>query len=112
MRELPTSDYPDKTEGVTLKCTRAYEAVCALHSNAYSPESIFMLFASTSDCETAIKACYRDHTNTGRVRGYTYLAALCSAYPVHILYGAVDDYMYVPPSSCLSCLCTDVRRTS
>jgi len=27
MRPLPTVDYPDKTEGVTLKCTRFQEAV-------------------------------------------------------------------------------------
>ncbi|KZT01620.1 alpha/beta-hydrolase [Laetiporus sulphureus 93-53] len=64
MRDLPTADYPDKTEGVTLKCTRAQEA-----------------------------ACYRDHTNTGRVRAYNYLSTLCATYPVHILYGAVDDYI-------------------
>ncbi|PCH37587.1 alpha/beta-hydrolase [Wolfiporia cocos MD-104 SS10] len=64
MRDLPTVDYPDKTSGVTLKCTRAQEA-----------------------------ACYRDHTNTGRVRAYNYLATLCAVYPVHVLYGAVDDYI-------------------
>jgi len=63
MRDLPSLDYPDK-EGVTLKCTRAQEA-----------------------------ACYRDHTNTGRVRAYQYLSVLCATYPVHILYGAIDDYI-------------------
>ncbi|KAG6804912.1 hypothetical protein H0H93_006321, partial [Arthromyces matolae] len=28
MRSLPTAEYPDKTEGVTLKCTRKQETVC------------------------------------------------------------------------------------
>lgn len=28
MRPLPTGEYPDKTEGVTLKCTRIQEAAC------------------------------------------------------------------------------------
>lgn len=64
MRDLPTAEYPDKKDGVTLKCTRAMEV-----------------------------ACYVQHTNTGRVRGYNYLPYLCSTYPVHFLYGAVDDYI-------------------
>ncbi|KAI0768240.1 Alpha/beta hydrolase fold-1 [Trametes elegans] len=28
LRELPTAEYPDKTEGVTLTCTKAQEAAC------------------------------------------------------------------------------------
>ncbi|KAF8878112.1 Alpha/beta hydrolase fold-1 [Infundibulicybe gibba] len=28
MRNLPTADYPDKTEGVTLKCSRKQETAC------------------------------------------------------------------------------------
>ncbi|KAF9559775.1 hypothetical protein CPC08DRAFT_637383 [Agrocybe pediades] len=28
LRPLPTAEYPDKTEGVTLKCTRSQEAAC------------------------------------------------------------------------------------
>ncbi|KAH9831745.1 Alpha/beta hydrolase fold-1 [Rhodofomes roseus] len=64
LRELPTAEYPDKTSGVTLKCTRAQEA-----------------------------ACYRDHYNTGRVRAYNYLPTLCASRPVHVLYGAIDDYI-------------------
>lgn len=27
LRELPTAEYPDKTDGVTLKCTKTQEAV-------------------------------------------------------------------------------------
>ncbi|KAI0943283.1 hypothetical protein AcW1_002487 [Taiwanofungus camphoratus] len=64
LRDLPTSDYPDKKEGVTLKCPRVHEA-----------------------------SCYRDHTNIGRVRAYNYLVSLCAAVPVHIMYGEIDDYI-------------------
>ena len=28
LRDLPTVDYPDKTNGVTLKCSKLQEAVC------------------------------------------------------------------------------------
>ncbi|KAL7284566.1 hypothetical protein ACG7TL_001858 [Trametes sanguinea] len=28
LRELPTADHPDKTEGITLTCTKAQEAAC------------------------------------------------------------------------------------
>lgn len=41
------------------------------------------------------QATFRDHRNTGRVRGYNYLPTLCAARPVHVVWGAVDDYMYV-----------------
>ncbi|KZT63155.1 alpha/beta-hydrolase [Daedalea quercina L-15889] len=64
LRDLPTAEYPDKREGVTLKCTKTQEA-----------------------------ACYRDHYNTGRIRAYNYLPTLCAARPVHVLFGAIDDYI-------------------
>ncbi|KZT01785.1 alpha/beta-hydrolase [Laetiporus sulphureus 93-53] len=64
MRDLPTAEYPDKTEGVTLKCTKDQEA-----------------------------ACYRDQDNAARVRGYNYLSVLSATNPVHMIYGDVDDYI-------------------
>ncbi|KAJ3554135.1 hypothetical protein NM688_g3260 [Phlebia brevispora] len=36
-------------------------------------------------------ACYRDRLT--RVRAYRYLATLCLKLPVHIIYGAIDDYL-------------------
>ncbi|TDL20709.1 alpha/beta-hydrolase [Rickenella mellea] len=62
LRDLPTADYPDKKEGVTLKCSKIQEA-----------------------------ACYRDPQ--GPVRAYNYLHTACSIIPVHVIYGAIDDYM-------------------
>ncbi|KIP03129.1 hypothetical protein PHLGIDRAFT_111245 [Phlebiopsis gigantea 11061_1 CR5-6] len=62
MRPLPTSTYPDKTDGVTLKCPKLQEA-----------------------------ACYK--SDIGRVRAYNYLHTLCVALPVHIIYGAINDYL-------------------
>ncbi|EPS93424.1 hypothetical protein FOMPIDRAFT_1170528 [Fomitopsis schrenkii] len=64
LRDLPTAEYPDKTDGVTLKCAKTQEA-----------------------------ATFRDNCNTGRVRGYNYLLTLCAARPVHVVFGAVDDYI-------------------
>ncbi|KAH9911586.1 Alpha/Beta hydrolase protein [Fomitopsis serialis] len=60
----PDGCYPDKTAGVTL--------------NAQGTGG----------------ACYRDHSNTGRVRAFNYLPTLCAARPVHVVFGAIDDYMY------------------
>lgn len=62
MRSLPTVDYPDKKEGVTLKCSRIQET-----------------------------ACYRD--NLGTSRGYLTLRSAAERYPVHMIYGAIDDYI-------------------
>ena len=42
-----------------------------------------------------MQASFRDTNNTGRVRGYNYLPILCAARPVHVVFGAVDDYMCV-----------------
>ncbi|KAH9944897.1 Alpha/beta hydrolase fold-1 [Amylocystis lapponica] len=61
VRDLPTATYPDQ-EGVTLKCTKAYEAA----------------------------VCTPD--NPGRTRAYFYLPTLCAAHPVHFIWGAVHDY--------------------
>lgn len=64
LREIPGSD-PEGRTGVTLKCTRAQEA-----------------------------ACYRD--NVGNERAYNFLSTLCDRpdTEVHIVWGAVDDFMY------------------
>ncbi|KAG6853401.1 hypothetical protein C0991_004734 [Blastosporella zonata] len=62
MRALPTSDYPDKTEGVTLKCTRIQET-----------------------------ACYRDPM--GPSRAYNVLRSVTRRIPVHLIYGANNDYL-------------------
>ncbi|GLB40015.1 putative alpha/beta hydrolase family protein [Lyophyllum shimeji] len=62
MRPLPTADYPDKTDGVTLKCTRKQET-----------------------------ACYRDPH--GMERGYHLLGPIARRVPVHMIYGAINDYL-------------------
>ncbi|KAG6901619.1 hypothetical protein C0995_009959 [Termitomyces sp. Mi166 len=64
MRPLPTADYPDKTEGVTLKCSRIQET-----------------------------ACYRD--GIGPTRAYNVLGSVARRMPVHLIYGATNDYLYV-----------------
>lgn len=84
MRELPTAEYPDKTSGVTLKCTKRQEAVSTLLSNVAESKRL-----------TPSQATFRDNCNTGRVRGYNYLSTLCASRPVHVVFGAVDDYMCV-----------------
>ncbi|KAG6867691.1 hypothetical protein C0993_012326 [Termitomyces sp. T159_Od127] len=62
MRPLPTADYPDKTEGVTLKCSRKQET-----------------------------ACYRD--GIGPLRAYNFLGSVARRMPVHLIYGAINDYL-------------------
>ncbi|RDB28270.1 Abhydrolase domain-containing protein mpaH [Hypsizygus marmoreus] len=62
MRPLPTVDYPDKTDGVTLKCSRIQET-----------------------------ACYRDPL--GPSRPYIMLKHVAKRLPVHMIYGAIDDYI-------------------
>ncbi|KAG6909417.1 hypothetical protein DXG01_000570 [Tephrocybe rancida] len=62
MRSLPTSDYPDKMSGVTLKCSRIQET-----------------------------ACYRDPL--GPSRAYHVLGLVTRRLPVHLIYGAMNDYL-------------------
>ncbi|GLB40016.1 putative alpha/beta hydrolase family protein [Lyophyllum shimeji] len=62
MRPLPTAEYPDKAEGVTLKCTRKQET-----------------------------ACYRDLQ--GAERAYHLLGPTAKRVPVHMIYGAINDYV-------------------
>ncbi|KAF8056928.1 Alpha/beta hydrolase fold-1 [Lyophyllum atratum] len=62
MRPLPTADYPDKTEGVTLKCSRKQES-----------------------------ACYRDPQ--GMERAYRLLGPVAKRVPVHMIFGAINDYI-------------------
>ncbi|KAF5384362.1 hypothetical protein D9615_003153 [Tricholomella constricta] len=62
MRKLPTADYPDKTEGVTLKCSRIQET-----------------------------ACYRDPV--GATRAYRLLGPMARRLPLHLIYGAINDYL-------------------
>lgn len=40
-----------------------------------------------------IKACYRDSVSSRRA--YDFLPALCTRVPVHIIWGAIDDSLYV-----------------
>ncbi|KAG5644840.1 hypothetical protein DXG03_007567 [Asterophora parasitica] len=61
MRGLPTADYPDKLEGITLKCSRKQET-----------------------------ACYRD--SLGASRTYGLLGPVAKQVPLHLIYGAVNDY--------------------
>ncbi|TFK67617.1 alpha/beta-hydrolase [Pluteus cervinus] len=61
-RPLPTAYYPDKTEGVTLKCSRAQET-----------------------------ASYRDPLGFSRV--YNNLREYAKRTPVHMIYGAINDYL-------------------
>lgn len=81
MRPLPTATYPDKTEGVTLKCPKTQEAVRRL------------LLSLGLGFEFILngQACYL--SPTGRVRAYNYLHTLCIALPVHIIYGGINDYL-------------------
>ncbi|KDQ58664.1 hypothetical protein JAAARDRAFT_34499 [Jaapia argillacea MUCL 33604] len=62
LRPLPTAQYPDKIEGVTLTCTKKQEV-----------------------------ACYEDFN--GRKIAYRYLKHACLVQPVHIIYGAINDYL-------------------
>lgn len=64
LRSMPEPDSEGRT-GVTLKCSKTQEA-----------------------------ACYRDLL--GRTRAYDYLSTLCKspANQVHIVWGAIDDYMF------------------
>lgn len=41
------------------------------------------------------QACYLDPL--GRILAYNFLQHACSAFPVHLIYGAIDDYMCVHP---------------
>jgi hypothetical protein len=80
MRPLPTVDYPDKTDGVTLKCSRIQETV-----------SREKCLAQTSPILGTIQACYRDPL--GPPRAYGALGNIVKRLPVHMIYGAIDDYM-------------------
>jgi len=62
MRSLPTAEYPDRMDGVTLKCSRIQET-----------------------------ACYRDPL--GHSRAYLTLRSAVHRVPIHMIYGAIDDYL-------------------
>lgn len=81
MRPLPTAVYPDKTEGVTLKCSRKQETVC---SSSVPQLNVLELFS---------QACYRD--GIGPIRAYNLLGSVARRMPVHLIYGATNDYLYI-----------------
>ena len=51
-----------------------------------------MMFIVLSNGE----ACYL--SDVGRVRAYSYLHHLCMSLPVHIIYGAINDLLFVLPT--------------
>ncbi|GJE98701.1 alpha/beta hydrolase [Phanerochaete sordida] len=59
----------------------------ALPTAAY-PDKTGVTLKCTREQETA---CYR--SDVGRVRAYHYLHELCVRVPVHIIYGAINDYL-------------------
>ncbi|KAH9927546.1 Alpha/Beta hydrolase protein [Amylocystis lapponica] len=61
LRELPSAEYPDKTEGVTLKCTKAQEYACYAeamgHARAfdilphlYRTLQVHFIYGAVDDC--------------------------------------------------------------
>jgi hypothetical protein len=81
---LPTLDYPDKTQGVTLACSKTQEAVRPLP---------FFSILIHSHVPRAIQATYRDRT--GNDNAYNLLSHVVHNMDTHFIYGAVDDYMFV-----------------
>ncbi|KAI0267395.1 Alpha/beta hydrolase fold-1 [Gloeopeniophorella convolvens] len=63
LRDLPTLTYPDKTQGVTLSCTKAQEA-----------------------------ATYADSTD-GRVKAERNAATFCKEVPTHAVFGEIGDVL-------------------
>ena len=68
LRPLPTHDYPDKTDGVTLTCTKLQEAVCfsfdMSHNKKYSTLSIY--FYCRAMLLLIMFALYRPHSVISR----------------------------------------------
>ncbi|KAF9037381.1 alpha/beta-hydrolase [Hymenopellis radicata] len=62
MTALPTRDYPERTDGITLKCPRVQETA------SYSDE-------------------------LGYSSAYRLLGPLTQRLPIHLIYGATDDYI-------------------
>lgn len=69
---------------------RRYAEMSKTTRSCTSIRKIRILYRSR---RTPTQACYR--SNVSRVRAYNYLSVLCTTLPVHIIYGAINDYLYV-----------------
>ena len=63
MRPLPTAEYPDKKEGVTLKCTRTQEMV-------RSSNSIFIAHCLSPTYKGMLQRLARPQTDVQQLRGH------------------------------------------
>ncbi len=78
LRELPTLTYPDKTQGVTLSCTKAQEVVRDSVVHQYVPFNTLN-----------IQATYGE--NVGRFKALKFLATFCKEVPTHVIFGEIAD---------------------
>ena len=78
MRPLPTIDYPDRSNGVTLKCSKFQEAVRLCVSQM-----------DITNVARPTQATFRDWV--GPTRNYQLLSHVLKGRQVHIIYGTIDD---------------------
>lgn len=77
MTALPTRDYPERTDGITLKCPRVQETVSICPSPRRSTQPL--------------QASYSDEL--GYSLAYRLLGPFTQRLPIHLIYGATDDYL-------------------
>ena len=78
MRPLPTIDYPDRFNGVTLKCSKFQEAVRLCVSQK-----------DVTNVARPTQATFRDMV--GATKAYRLLSYFLKGRQVHIIYGSIDD---------------------
>jgi len=80
LRELPTLAYPDKTRGVTLRCTKVQETV-----------RYYRRLLPTFLDSHPLQATYTE--NTGHVHSRRFLSTFCKDVPTHVVFGAIPDML-------------------
>jgi hypothetical protein len=80
LRELPTLAYPDKAQGVTLKCTKVQE-------NVRYCRPLLPTFLDSHP----LQATYTE--NPGHVHSRRFLSTYCMDVTTHVVFGAIPDML-------------------